>query len=114
MRHIFFWFVSAWPLCRRVKQYSAMPYFEAGTEVFVRNWENCVVRIVVRDSRSELADETASGSLYNLTRAYLGVLLRLREADPILGIVDLPLKHVLAEGSEITRMYSMQEGVGFG
>ncbi|KAG8861392.1 hypothetical protein FRB96_002841 [Tulasnella sp. 330] len=73
----------------RVKQYSAMPYFEAGTEIFVRNWENCAVRIVVRDSR-------------------------LREADPILGIVDLPLKHILAEGSEVTRMYSMQEGIGFG
>ncbi|KAG8993711.1 hypothetical protein FRB94_010453 [Tulasnella sp. JGI-2019a] len=73
----------------RVKQYSAMPYFEAGTEVFVRNWKNCVVRIVVRDSR-------------------------LREHDPILGIVDLPLMQVLEEGSEVTRMYSMQEGIGFG
>lgn len=45
----------------RVKQYSSMPFFEAGTEVFVRNWEKAVVRIVVRDSA-------------------------LREKDPILGI----------------------------
>ncbi|KAG8954346.1 hypothetical protein FRC03_011485 [Tulasnella sp. 419] len=73
----------------RVKQYSAMPFFEAGTEVFVRNWETAVVRLVVRDAR-------------------------LREGDPILGIVHLPLKHILAESSEVTRLYSLQEGVGFG
>ncbi|KAG8908594.1 hypothetical protein FRB99_004882 [Tulasnella sp. 403] len=73
----------------RVKQYSSMPFFEAGTEVFVRNWETAVVRIVVRDSR-------------------------LREHDPILGIINLPLKQVLAHGSEITRLYAIQEGVGFG
>ncbi|KAG9019015.1 hypothetical protein FRB90_007187 [Tulasnella sp. 427] len=73
----------------RVKQYSSMPFFEAGTEVFVRNWTTAVVRVVVRDSR-------------------------LRERDPILGIVNLPLADILTEGSEVTRLYSIQEGVGFG
>ncbi|KAG8895417.1 hypothetical protein FRC01_012379 [Tulasnella sp. 417] len=57
----------------RVKQYSSMPFFEAGTEVFVRNWNTAVVRVVVRDSR-----------------------------------------RILREGSEVTRLYSIQEGVGFG
>ncbi|KZT59170.1 hypothetical protein CALCODRAFT_516259 [Calocera cornea HHB12733] len=73
----------------RVKQYTTMPFFEAGTEVFVRDWEKCVVRVVVRDSR-------------------------LREKDPILGIVTLPLKKVLAEASEVTRLYAIEEGVGWG
>lgn len=48
-----------------------------------------MVRVVVRDSR-------------------------LREKDPILGIVNLPLKELLTEGSEVTRLFSLQEGVGFG
>ncbi|KZO96650.1 hypothetical protein CALVIDRAFT_537016 [Calocera viscosa TUFC12733] len=73
----------------RVKQYTTMPFFEAGTEVFVRDWEKCVVRVVVRDSR-------------------------LREKDPILGIVTLPLKKVLEKGSEVTRLYAIEEGVGWG
>jgi hypothetical protein len=35
----------------RVKQYTTNPYFEAGTEVFVRDYLNTVVRVVIRDSR---------------------------------------------------------------
>ena len=35
----------------RVKQYSSMPYFEAGTERFIRNWTETVVRVQVRDAR---------------------------------------------------------------
>lgn len=35
----------------RVKQYTSMPYFEAGTEKFVRDWRDTVVRVQVRDAR---------------------------------------------------------------
>lgn len=35
----------------RVKQYSSMPYFEAGTERFIRDWRETVVRVQVRDAR---------------------------------------------------------------
>ena len=35
----------------RVKQYTSMPYFEAGTERFVRDWRSAVVRVQVRDAR---------------------------------------------------------------
>ncbi|CAE6468691.1 unnamed protein product [Rhizoctonia solani] len=73
----------------RVKQYTTQPFFEAGTETFVRDWQNTVVRIVVRDAR-------------------------LRERDPILGIVSLRLKDLLTDASEVTRMYALQEGIGFG
>ncbi|BGP36486.1 hypothetical protein JCM10449v2_000387 [Rhodotorula kratochvilovae] len=73
----------------RVKQYSTMPFFEAGTELFVRDYSKTSLRIVVRDAR-------------------------LREHDPILGIINLPLKDVLAHSSQVTRTYSLQDGVGFG
>jgi hypothetical protein len=64
-------------------------YIQAGTEVFIRDWQETVVRVVVRDSR-------------------------LREKDPILGIVNLPLAELLTESSEVSRLFSIQEGVGFG
>ena len=35
----------------RTKMYTSMPYFEAGTEVFVRDWTTAVVRIAVRDAK---------------------------------------------------------------
>ncbi|KAG8695995.1 hypothetical protein FRC08_007433 [Ceratobasidium sp. 394] len=73
----------------RVKQYTTQPFFEAGTEAFVRDWQNTVVRIVVRDSR-------------------------LRERDPILGIVNLDLKNLFKEASEVTQLFALQEGIGFG
>lgn len=66
-----------------------MPFFEAGTEVFLRDWQETVLRVVVRDSA-------------------------LREKDPILGIVNFRLKDVFTESSEVTGLYSLQEGVGFG
>jgi hypothetical protein len=66
-----------------------MPFFEAGTEVFIRDWQQTVVRVVVRDSR-------------------------LRENDPILGIVNLPLTELLSDASEVSSLYSIQEGVGYG
>ncbi|PBK93314.1 hypothetical protein ARMGADRAFT_1013004 [Armillaria gallica] len=73
----------------RVKQYTSMPFFEAGTEKFIRDWQSTVVRLVVRDSR-------------------------LREKDPILGVVNLKLKDLFSTGSEVTRLFSITEGIGFG
>ncbi|KAK0239435.1 hypothetical protein EDD85DRAFT_821894 [Armillaria nabsnona] len=73
----------------RVKQYTSMPFFEAGTEKFIRDWQSTVVRLVVRDSR-------------------------LREKDPILGVVNLKLKDLFTTGSEVTRLFSITEGIGFG
>ncbi|EJD48327.1 hypothetical protein AURDEDRAFT_183631 [Auricularia subglabra TFB-10046 SS5] len=73
----------------RVKQYTSMPFFEAGTEVFVRDWTKAQVRIVVRDAL-------------------------LRERDPVLGIISLNVKDVLSGSSEATGLYALEEGVGFG
>lgn len=73
----------------RVKQYSNMPYFQAGTEIFVRDWTKSELRIIVRDSR-------------------------LREHDPIMGIVALPLKSLFEKSSQVERAFSLQDGVGYG
>ncbi|GAA5997362.1 uncharacterized protein JCM10292_000204 [Rhodotorula paludigena] len=73
----------------RVKQYSTMPFFEAGTETFVRDFTKTSLRVVIRDSR-------------------------LREHDPILGVINLPLQEVFAHSSQVTRTWSLRDGVGFG
>ncbi|GAA5997561.1 hypothetical protein JCM5350_005068 [Sporobolomyces pararoseus] len=73
----------------RVKQYSNCPFFQASHEEFIRDYRKTSLRIVVRDSR-------------------------LREHDPILGIVNLPLKELLSHSSEVTRLFRLEGGVGFG
>lgn len=73
----------------RVKPYSNAPVFNAGTEVFVRDWKRAQVTLIVRDAR-------------------------VREHDPILGIVSLPLAEAMKEASAIEKPYSIQDGVGYG
>ncbi|KAH8835959.1 hypothetical protein DL96DRAFT_1809735 [Flagelloscypha sp. PMI_526] len=73
----------------RVKQYTSMPYFEAGTERFVRDWTKTVVRVQVRDART-------------------------REKDPVLGIVTVNLKDLFTTSSQVTRLFALQEGIGYG
>lgn len=73
----------------RVKQYSNMPFFNAGTEMFVRDWTQAQVHVVVRDAR-------------------------LREHDPIMGIVTLPLRQLFSKSSQVEQMFSLQDGVGYG
>jgi hypothetical protein len=73
----------------RIKPMTSKPFFNAGTERFVRDWRNTQVIVVVRDSR-------------------------LREEDPILGIVDLKLADVLRKSSQISRYYPIRGGVGYG
>lgn len=75
----------------RVKQYTTMPFFEAGTEHFIRDWTEAVIRIAVRDSR-------------------------IREKDPLLGVINIDLEQLFEDSasSQVTRVFSLQEGVGFG
>lgn len=66
-----------------------MPFFEAGTEVFVRDWTKAVIRIAVRDAR-------------------------LREHDPLMGIVNVNVADLFSDSSQTSGLYSIQDGVGFG
>ncbi|MCO5566154.1 hypothetical protein L7F22_019830 [Adiantum nelumboides] len=73
----------------RVKPYTNMPFYEAGTEVFIRDWTKSSVRVCVRDAR-------------------------MREHDPIMGIVDLKVSDLFSKSSQTSGLYSLQDGVGFG
>ena len=86
---------------------------QAGTEKFIRNFEDAIVRVVGQFFFSPLlthADVAADPCLLPCTVRDSA----LREKDPILGIVNLPLKKLFAEASEVTRMFSLEEGQGFG
>ncbi|KAI5850247.1 hypothetical protein DFP73DRAFT_508523 [Morchella snyderi] len=73
----------------RVKPMTSKPFFNAGTERFVRDFNASTVLIVVSDSR-------------------------MREIDPILGVVEFKLKDVLKNSSMISRYYPIQGGIGYG
>jgi len=73
----------------RAKYHSNMPFFEAGTEVFIRDWTKAQARIVVRDAR-------------------------IREHDPILGLNSIMLTELFSKSSQVTRSFPLQDGVGYG
>jgi len=68
---------------------SSKPFFNAGTERFVRDWRYCNLMVVVKDSR-------------------------LREVDPILGVIEIKLAHELKNASMVSRWYTLQGGAGYG
>lgn len=73
----------------RTKVVSSKPIFEAGTERFIRDWRSAIATITVRDSRN-------------------------RQHDPIIGVVPLKLSDALLTGSQSTRWYPLDGGIGFG
>jgi hypothetical protein len=73
----------------RVKPYSNAPVFNAGTETFVRDWTQANITIIVRDAR-------------------------LREHDPILGIVQIPVAKAFTESSTVSAPYALSDGIGYG
>jgi C2 domain len=73
----------------RTKPKNAKPFFNAGTEHFVRDWQSTKVMISCRDSRE-------------------------REDDGLLGIVYLPLAKVFEKRSQVMDMYPLVGGIGFG
>lgn len=73
----------------RTKVVSSKPIFEAGTERFIRDWSSAIITVTVRDSRN-------------------------RQHDPIIGVVPLKLSDVLLTGSQSTRWYPLDGGIGFG
>jgi len=73
----------------RTKPKNAKPFFNAGTERFIRDWRTTEVMISVRDS----------------TEA---------ENDALLGIIYLPLSKVFAKRSQVMETYRLVGGIGFG
>ncbi|KAK0525998.1 hypothetical protein OC835_005434, partial [Tilletia horrida] len=73
----------------RVKMLNNMPFFAAGSEFFVRDWQDAEVQIVVRDAKT-------------------------REHDAVLGIVSLSLADLFKDGSAVQGSYSLADGIGYG
>ncbi|KAK1830625.1 hypothetical protein QBC39DRAFT_308585 [Podospora conica] len=73
----------------RTKPKNAKPFFNAGTERFVRDWRTAEVIVSVRDSREG-------------------------ENDPLLGVIYLPLRKVLESRSQVMATYPLAGGVGYG
>ena len=73
----------------RTKPQNAKPFFNAGTERFIADWQNAEVHIGVRDSR-------------------------VHEDDPLLGIVHLNLAEVFKHRSQVNSYFPLTGGVGFG
>lgn len=73
----------------RTKPKNAKPFFNAGTERFIRDWRTTEIMLSVRDSR-------------------------VHENDPLLGIVYLPLGHVFRKRSQIIDTFPLVGGIGYG
>lgn len=73
----------------RTKPKNARPFYNAGTERFIKDWRNTEVFVAVRDQR-------------------------LNEDDPLLGIVHLPLSELFAERSQTNETYPLAGGIGYG
>ncbi|UZJ50734.1 hypothetical protein CBS101457_000054 [Exobasidium rhododendri] len=73
----------------RVKALNNNPFFNAGSEKFVRNWRKALVMFVVWDSRE-------------------------REEDAILGVVPIKLSDIFKENSQVTQFFPIAGGVGKG
>ncbi|KAK1757995.1 hypothetical protein QBC47DRAFT_373526 [Echria macrotheca] len=73
----------------RTKPKNAKPFFNAGTERFVRDWRTAEVIVSVRDAREG-------------------------ENDPLLGVVYLPLRRVFDKRSQVMATYPLAGGIGYG
>lgn len=73
----------------RTKPKNAKPFFNAGTERFVKDWRTCELIISVRDSREG-------------------------EMDPLLGVVYLPLRKVFEKRSQVMGTFPLAGGIGNG
>lgn len=73
----------------RTKPKNSKPFFNAGTERYIRDWRTTEVIVAVRDARE-------------------------REDDPLIGIVYLPLAKVFAQRSQVVDVYPLSGGIGYG
>lgn len=73
----------------RTKPKNTKPFFNAGTERVIRDWRTTEIMISVRDSR-------------------------VRENDPLLGIVYLRLGHLFGKRSQVIDKFPLVGGIGYG
>ncbi|POS84788.1 hypothetical protein EPUL_003642, partial [Erysiphe pulchra] len=73
----------------RTKNVCGTPIFNTGTNRFIRDWRSAIITITVRDQR-------------------------MREHDPILGVISLKISTLLQKSSQVTRWYPLTGGIGYG
>ena len=73
----------------RTKPKNAKPFYNAGTEKFIRDWRTTEVMISCRDAR-------------------------VHENDPLLGIIYLPLAKLFSKRAQVVDSYPLEGGIGFG
>ncbi|KAF2098498.1 hypothetical protein NA57DRAFT_39057 [Rhizodiscina lignyota] len=73
----------------RTKPKNSKPFFNAGTEKFIRDWRNTEIHLAVRDAR-------------------------VHEDDPLLGIVYLPLGKLFSKRSQVNHFFPLSGGIGYG
>ena len=73
----------------RTKPKNAKPFFNAGTERYIRDWRKTEVMISVRDFRAH-------------------------ENDPLLGIIYLPLSKIFHNRSQLVDQFPLVGGIGYG
>ncbi|TKA27721.1 hypothetical protein B0A50_04822 [Salinomyces thailandicus] len=73
----------------RTKPANSKPFFNAGVERFIPDWRSAEVHVSVRDAR-------------------------LKEDDPLIGIVHLPLHDVFKNRSQTNNFYPLVGGIGYG
>ncbi|KAI0403337.1 hypothetical protein F4802DRAFT_571781 [Xylaria palmicola] len=73
----------------RTKPANSKPFFNAGTERFIRDWRDTEVIVSVRDAQE-------------------------REDDPLIGLVYLPLSNIFKQRSQMMDTYSLSGGIGYG
>ncbi|KAK4184031.1 hypothetical protein QBC35DRAFT_541491 [Podospora australis] len=73
----------------RTKPKNGNPFFNAGTEKFVKDWQTAEVMISVRDSREG-------------------------ENDPLLGVIFLPLSKIFAKQTQVMETFPIAGGIGYG
>lgn len=73
----------------RTKAKNSNPFFNAGTERFIKNWQDAEVIVSVRDSR-------------------------VHEDDPLLGIIHLPLERIFSKRAQSNEAYPICGGIGYG
>lgn len=73
----------------RTKPKNSKPFFNAGTERFIRDWRTTEVIVSVRDARE-------------------------REDDPLIGMVYLPIAKIFKDKTQVMENYPLVGGVGYG
>ncbi|GAA5859255.1 hypothetical protein JCM8547_008941 [Rhodosporidiobolus lusitaniae] len=96
----------------RLKPFSNAPYFNTGSEAFLRNWQEAVVSFAVMDYRDRGA--CSSCFLLPFSPPFTDCIYRIVNHDVLAGYVELKLAGVLKDHCQVTKWYPIVGGAGSG